>query len=146
VNKQIVRTDHVLRYHLYIDTEAVVFDAFVVDLFPFGPVVLHREGVPLDDLWREVPAAIQRLREQPAELPHPPSVFVPFACITAVEHARMAKEQELRTLSIVGGVDEQGHPDHAERVRALCRMADLLDMCGPLEPRQVGQWPPVRHH
>lgn len=140
-----VRTEWVSRYHVQMDADASVLDCFVVTLPPYttdqGVCVRKQDGMSMDDAFRDALTTLNRLRAQPWQAILPPDVFQPFGVITARSFADVSRETELRNSEIVG----EGHPDHDERVRALCRMADLLGMCGPLEPRQFGTLPPVRH-
>lgn len=144
-----VRTEWVDRYHVQMDADASVLDCFCVTLPPYttdqGVCVRMRDGMSMEDVFREALATLARLRAQPWQSVLPASVFVPFGVITARNFDDVQRECELNMVAFVGGVDDAGHPGHDERVRALCRAADLLGMCGPLEQRQVGQWPPVRH-
>jgi len=99
----------------------------------------------MDELWKEALAVLDLLRAQPHDPVLPARVFVPFGVITARTLADVQREQELKTLAVIGGRTENNpaHPDHIERVRALCRMANLLE--GTVAPQQFGSFPPVRH-
>jgi hypothetical protein len=144
-----IRTEWASRYHVQMDADAAVLDCFLVQLPPYtteqGVCVSMRDGMSMNDLLAEALTTLARLRAEPWQSVLPASVFQPFGVITARSFDDVQRECELRTLSIVGGVDDAGVLDHDGRVRALSRAADLLGMCGPLEPRQVGTFPPVRH-
>lgn len=144
-----VRTEWVSRYHVQMDADASVLDCFVVTLPPYttdvGICIRKQDGVSMDDTFKVALTALTRLRAQPWQAILPPDVFQPFGVITARSFADVSRETELRTLEIVGGIDGVGHLDHDERVRALCRMADLLGMCGPVEPQTFATLPPVAH-
>lgn len=99
----------------------------------------------MDDTFKAALTTLNRLRAQPWQAVLPPNAFAPFGVITARNFEEVSRECELQVLSIVGGTDGAGHPVHDERVRALCRAADLLGMCGPLEPQKFATLPPVRH-
>ena len=140
-----VRTEWVSRYHVHMDADASVLDCFVVTLPPYttdqGVCIRTQDGMSMDDAFREALTTLNRLRAQPWQAILPPDVFQPFGVITARSFADVSRETELRTAEIVGA----GHPDHDERVRALCRMADLLEMTGPYSQPQLGTLPSVRH-
>lgn len=143
-----IRTDWINRYHVQADADAAVLDCFVVELPPYGGetglCIRLRDGMSMDDLLAEALAELTRIRAQPWKPVLPSTVFIPFGVITARCFEDVSRECELRILEGVGGID--GHPDHGERVRALCRAADLLGMCGPLEPQKFVPFPPARHH
>jgi hypothetical protein len=142
-----IRTDWINRYHVQADADASVLDCLVVELPPYtteqGVAIGLREGMSMDDLLQEALTTLDRLRKERWQPVLPASAFVPFGVITARNFEEVSRETELRTLEIVGA--DAGHPNHDERVRALCRMADLLEMTGPLPPQQFGTFPPVRH-
>lgn len=122
-----VRTDHVLRYHLYVDTAASKFDAFRVELLERSMVVT---GATFDAAWAEVLDVVTYMRAEHDRAPiRHPSIFSPFAIITAVEHARESAKLGVRNNMIVGGAfDGCGHPVHDERVRSLCAALDGIEL------------------
>lgn len=140
-----VRTEWVSRYHVQMDADASVLDCFVVTLPPYttdqGVCIRKQDGMSMDDALKVALTTLERLRAQPWQAILPPDVFQPFGVITARSFADVSRECELLTAEIVAG----GHPSHDDRVRALCRMADLLEMAGPVQPQQFGTLPPVRH-
>lgn len=144
-----IRTDYVSRYHLQTDSDASGLDCFVITLPPYttdqGVCIAMRDGMSMEDAFRDALTTLERLRAQRWHAVLPPDVFQPFGVITARSFADVGRETELRNSEFVGGTDDAGHPDHDERVRALSRAADLLGMCGPLEPRQVVAFPLVKH-
>ena len=128
----LIRTDHVQCYHLHVDTEAAQFTAMRIELFPHAPLVVGDATMTQEDLWREAMASLRWLRTQPGQSLYPSTVFVPFAKIIAVDRDAEAREQSIHTRQIIGDY----HPDHEERVRALCAALDLLD--GAPLPASVG--------
>jgi len=140
-----VRTEWVNRYHVHMDADASVLDCFVVTLPPYttdqGVCVRQQDGMSMEDTLKVALTTLNRLRAEPWQAILPPDVFQPFGVITARNFADVSRETELRNCEIVS----EGHLNHDERVRALCRMADLLEMTGPVQPPQLGTLPPVRH-
>ena len=138
-----VQTDWINRIHVQADADASVLNCFMVELPPYtvgGGLLIHRAGASVEHLWTEALHTIDSLRLQPRTPAHP-AVFIPFGVITARSVEDVRRESELTMLEVC----ESEHPEHMERVRALCRMADLLGMCGPMTPPQFGSFPPARH-
>lgn len=138
-----VRTDWTNRYHVQVDADASVLDAFIIELPPYETgtatwVHSYDGGKGMDELFQNALLELQRLRAKPHRPLFGREVFVPFGVITARNYEEICRERELATLSFVGGVEDCGHPDHAERVRALSRMLDILDGA-PLPV--AGPWP-----
>lgn len=135
-NLSLVRTDHVQRYHLFVDTEAARFDAFLVELCPIPAVLVAGTGKSTDELWRDALATVAWLRTQPSALPYPSSVFVPFARIVAVDAQRESAKASLQMSMLVGrcSPDQTWPPpvddpsSHEDRVQSLCRALDLIDV------------------
>jgi hypothetical protein len=135
MKRSLVRTDFVNRMHLFVDSEASKFDAFVVELLGMR-VLVHDSRLTLDDLWREVLAQIAWMRAQPYERLYPVNVFDPFVNVTAVEHAREALKTGVRNNLIVGHsyADQTWPPpcddpaSHEGRVRALCAALDAVEL------------------
>lgn len=132
-NRSLVRTDHVLRYHLYVCTESAKFDAFKIVLLDQHHMV-HKgmlvNEVPIEDLWSEVLCTLQYIRGQHDARPlYPPQVFAPYAVITACEFARESAKVGLRINMLncngPGPLPDAG--SHESRVRALCQALDQID-------------------
>lgn len=118
---QLVRTDYVNQYHLYVDSHAAKFDAFRVELLEQS--ILLTGDTP-DALWQQAQTVMREMRGVYEQRPlYHGLAFSPFARIVAMEAARESAECALKTGMIVG----QEHPGHEERVRALGQALDALE-------------------
>ncbi len=118
---QLVKTDYVYRWHLYVDTEAAKYDAFRVELLEQSDLMI---GDTVEALWRKVQTSLMDLRTKYEQRPlYQWLVFSPYARIIALDAARVSAEISLKTGMVVG----ECHPDHAERVRGLARALDALE-------------------
>jgi hypothetical protein len=120
-----IRTDFDARLHVEIDTDAQVLDCFMVALPPYTsePMLIHREGASMDELWADALALVAYLRAKPWRELHPPHIFQPFGIIAARNVEDVRRESELRMKMLLG----QHSPDHMERVQNLCKAWDLLN-------------------
>jgi len=127
-SRSLVREDHVLRYRLFVDTEARVFDAFRVELLEQSSLI---HGVSVDSAWREALAVVSMMRAEYNKTPiRDPLHFQPFAIITAVEHARESAKVGLQVNLLVGTNGPGPEPDatgHVGRVSALCAALDQIE-------------------
>jgi hypothetical protein len=126
MNRTLVRTCFVNRLHVFVCAEASKFDAFRVELLEQSMLVT---GPNLDAAWREAMLVVTMMRAEydKTGMRFQPSVFAPFAIITAVEHAREAAKLSVRHQMIVGGCHGEGHPVAAERVRSLIAALDATE-------------------
>jgi hypothetical protein len=127
-NRSLVREDHVLRYRLFVDVEAGVFDSFRVELLEQQSMLIH--GVSVDAAWREALAALSMMRAEYNKAPiRDPLHFQPFAIITACEFARESTKVGLQVnmLACNGPGPEPDARGHEDRVRALCTALDQID-------------------
>lgn len=145
-DRLLVRTDHVLRYHLYVDTSAAKFDAFRVEMLEQSYVTTLSGSI--DDAWREALDVINLMCSEYSAAPvRDPAVFQAFAIITAVEHARELAKLEVRNQIIAGfALPEQSEefpgpePEHTSqmnRVRALCKALDAVEFLQRLRPQAL---------
>lgn len=152
-----IRTDYVQRLHVFVDDDATVIDAFVVDLPPYmGPMcVPQREGMSIDETWRDALRTLAWLRSQPYTPIFPLEVFVPFGIVIARSFADVQREQAIKTAMLEPTLFhtherhrawvERYRPEgaHDRRVAELCRAMDLQNgapLHGPL-----GTLPLARH-
>ncbi len=145
MNIQRISTDYTARLHVEQDIDAQVLDCFTVALPPYTsePMLVHREGASMDELWADALAMIAHLRARPWREVHPHTVFEPFSIVVARNSADVRREHELRREKMMV---EQFHTDpayrarveadpvlhengraHEQRVASLCRALDLLD-------------------
>lgn len=155
-----VRTDWQARYHVLVDAEASVINAFTVCLPPYlAPVtVVQRDDMSIEEAWADALLTLASLRTQPYTPLFPVEVFAPFGVITARNLADVQREQAIKTAMMEA---RQFHTDerhrarveadpvlhegaHDRRVADLCRAWSLLNG-SPLPKASFDSWPPVRH-
>ena len=155
-----IRTDYVQRLHVFVDADAAVIDCFVVELPPYlvPMCVPQRDGMSIDETWREALTTLEWLRSQPYTPIFPAEVFVPFGVITARSFDDVAREHAIK-IAMIG--PELYHTDerhrarvdanpvlhqgaHDRRVADLCRAMDLLNGA-PMPKGSFDNFPPVRH-
>ena|SRR5688572_818450 len=129
MNKSLVRTCFVSRVHVLVDVDAREYDSFVVELLEQRHFVC---GADANEAWSAAHRIIEQMRAEYAKsgMSYPPSVFSPFATITAVEHARESAKVGLQVNMLVGTNGPGPEPDaggHEGRVRALCKALDQID-------------------
>ena len=132
-----ISSNYESRVHVEEDTDAQPVDCFLVTLCPYLPepgLLVHREGADMNALWAEAIAMVAHVRAQPWKEVLPPTVFQPWATITARNLEDVRRDAELRMSMMIG---EHGH-DHMERVQRLCKAFDLLQGA-PLTP--TVPWP-----
>jgi hypothetical protein len=128
-NRSLVRTDFVNRVHVLVDVQARKYDSFVVELLEQRHFV---EGATVDEAWSNAMQTVAFMRTEYAKngMSYPPSVFSPFATITAVEFARESAKCGLKVNMLVGTNGPGPEPDaagHEDRVRSLCKALDQID-------------------
>lgn len=127
-NRIQIRTDFVQRIHVMADVHAAKFDAFTVQLLEQSTVVT---GKDLDEAWSRAMQAVAFMRAEFDKMGfrHPPSVFAPFAIVTAVEHARESAKVGLQVnmLACNGPGPEPDARGHESRVRALSTALDQIE-------------------
>lgn len=118
---QLIRTDYIRRYHVYIDSMAAKFDTIRLELLEQTALFVNK---PLETLWPQVQASMAEMRYTYDQHPvYHGLVFSPFARIIVLDGARESAETSLQVGMIVG----EGHPDHEERVRGLARALDAFE-------------------
>lgn len=153
-----VSTNYAERWHVYVDADADTLDCLLVELPPYTlgvPVLVHRVGASMDELWSEALEVLALLRAQPRKLVLPASVLNPFGVISARSFDDVQREAEVKRETALGQCSDREREQlertgirhsqqaHEQRVSALCRAWGLMQ--GAPLPQGSFDWPPVRH-
>jgi len=154
-----ISTDWQARYHVQADADVADHDCYQVELPPYtlnAPILVHREGANMAELWNEALRTLDALRSQPREPVLPATRFLPFGVITLRRREDVWREHELRREMMLGACTDRererieridlryAQEMHERRVASLCRAVDLLNGA---PPPVVVPFPdiPVRH-
>jgi hypothetical protein len=128
-----IQTNYVRRFHLHVDPEARVLDAFRVSLIDKFSFLVHqgnRQNITLNQLWRETLEHVKYMQDQYHRNTdwkrfgiHNPMDLQPFAIVVACEEAREKVSNQVDMDILIGKIGA----DHSERVRALVDAYDGLD-------------------
>lgn len=126
-----ILTDDVQRFHFGVDRDAEKLNGFEVGLATREPMIVRAtDKESFADLWSDALGILRRQREAYwRNALYPREVFDPYGFITAIDIEREAVKLGITVNMLVGGAHPdggRGHPDHMQRVQALCKAYDLL--------------------
>lgn len=118
-----VHLDDEARIRVLVDTWVNEHDALNLCRFPSTvPLWLCIPDCALEEQWRQIPQVMGLAILWPQQQIFPADHFQPYFDITVTSKQVMHDEHELLMGKIVG----YEHPDHEQRVKALCSAWDAL--------------------
>jgi hypothetical protein len=135
-----IQTNYVRRFHLNVDPEARVIDAFRVEVLPAWELISqgNRQNVTLEMLWKEALESVERQQKRYRESTtwkhlklNSPLDLQPFAFILATEEQReKVKRQVDADMLRYKCIDDE---TPASQLRKVKHLVDALDGCTWLE-------------